>query len=93
MTKVCLYGPFQASQQLLRSSGASGACSSATTTFEEALKSSGTSEVGVGRGIRHPPTVCQGPVEDLEGSIDRCLRLSDLTTARANRRPNTREPL
>ena len=25
--------------------------------------------------------------------IDRCLRLSDLTTARANRRPNTREPL
>ena len=54
---MCLYGPFQASQQLLRSSGASGACSSATTTFEEALKSSGTSEVGVGRGIRHPHPV------------------------------------
>jgi hypothetical protein len=35
----------------------------------------------------------QGRVEDLEGSIDRCLRLLDPTTARSNRRPNTREPL
>lgn len=33
---------------------------------------------------------CQGRVEDLEGYIDRCLRLSDLTTAHSNRRPNTR---
>jgi hypothetical protein len=75
LTKVCLYGPFQASQQLLRSSGAPGACSSATTTLDEALKSSGTSEVGVGRGIRHPPTAlsgaCRGP-----GGLHRSLSSS-----------------
>ena len=36
---------------------------------------------GIGRGTGDLPVPEPGRVEDLEGSIDRCLRLSDLTTA------------
>jgi hypothetical protein len=46
-----------------------------------------------GRGTRDLQVPELGHVEDLEDSIDRCLRLSDLTTAHSNGRPNTRETL
>jgi hypothetical protein len=65
----------------------------ATKAFKPALRDSETCGSGLVEESGTLQRYGQGRVEDLEGYIDRCLRLSDLTTAHSNRRPNTREPL
>ena len=71
----------------------SRSCSIATTAFKPACRNSETCGSGLVDESGTLRRYRQGRVEDLEGSIDRCLHLSDLTAARSDWRPNTREPL
>ena len=93
LNSVCIEGICRAFAIPSAPTWPSRGCSTATTTFKRALKDSGTRVLGLIEESGTLQRYGQGRVEDLEGSADRCLRLSDLTTARSNRRPNTRESL